>query len=125
MRSLRGVAGVLGAGLIAACATTGSTLGSGVGDRTIERRPFYAGRVPSTASPRALGFLPVTYQRGASQPGITVALMEADGEAIRIGAEGVLARRTPMKVSAMGATALVAEARCVAFIPFSDDCRNT
>ena len=70
MRSLRGVTGVLSAGLIAACATTGSTLGSGVGDSYIEHPPFYAGR-PLGASPaRAIGFLPVAYQRGASQPAL-------------------------------------------------------
>lgn len=70
MRSLRGVTGVLSAGLIAACATTGSTLGSGVGDRYIEHPPFYAGRPPGSPPAQAIGFLPVAYQRGASQPAI-------------------------------------------------------
>ncbi len=69
MPLLRGVAGVVAAGLIAACATTGSTLGSGVGDRFIEHPPFYAGAEPASFV-RPVGFLPVVYQRGASQPDI-------------------------------------------------------
>lgn len=40
---------------------------------------------------------------------ITGALVGPDGKAQRIGAEGMLARRTPMKVSALGATALVTD----------------
>lgn len=67
MTFLRGVAGVLSPGLLAACATTGSTLGSGVGDSYIERPPYYAGRGSAGAS---VGVLPVDYQRGASQPEI-------------------------------------------------------
>lgn len=63
---------------LSSCATTGSTLGSGVGDRFIEHPPFYAGaeaergsaNEPSGASPAAIGYLPVTYQQGASQPSI-------------------------------------------------------
>lgn len=70
MRSLRGAAGVVSAGFIAACATTGSTLGSGVGDSYIEHPPFYAGRTPGSQPARAIGFLPVAFQRGASQPEI-------------------------------------------------------
>lgn len=70
MGSLRGITGVLSAGLIAACATTGSTLGSGVGDRYLERPPFYAGRTPAPPPSGAVGFLPVAYQRGASQPAL-------------------------------------------------------
>lgn len=70
MRSLRGFAGVLSAGLIAACATTGSTMGSGVGDSFIEHPPFYAGRAPAAGPAPAIGFPPVLYQRGASQPEI-------------------------------------------------------
>ena len=47
-----------------ACAT-GSTLGSGVGDKVLEQPPFYAGAVAADAAP--IGHLPVAYQRGATQ----------------------------------------------------------
>ncbi len=51
----------------AACATTGATLGSGVGDAYVEHPPYYAGRGAGAASAR-LGHLPIAYQRGAAQP---------------------------------------------------------
>lgn len=54
------------------CATTGSTLGSGVGDRYLARAPYYAG-VPAAqvaSEGRAVGHLPISFQSGASQPGI-------------------------------------------------------
>ncbi|MBX3147647.1 MAG: hypothetical protein KF785_12855 [Gemmatimonadales bacterium] len=52
--------------LIVSCATTGATLGSGVGDTYLERPPHYAGvGLPDPVRP--LGYLPVSYQRGASQ----------------------------------------------------------
>ena len=48
------------------CATTGATLGSGVGDRQLRRPPYHAGSgVPSAALPIAR--LPIAYQRGAGQ----------------------------------------------------------
>lgn len=54
-----------------ACATTGSTLGSGVGDTLLEHPPFYAGADVSTPADGTLtGYLPVAYQRGASQPAL-------------------------------------------------------
>src|SRR5690606_21685431 len=67
---------------LAACATTGATLGSGVGDRFLEHPPFYAGAslaVLDRAAP--LGNLPVAYQRGASQapvfdPSLSVAMQQ-------------------------------------------------
>jgi len=50
---------------VAACAT-GSTFGSGVGDRLLEHPPYYAGaRVIADAE--SIGHLPITYQRGGSQ----------------------------------------------------------
>jgi hypothetical protein len=50
---------------LAACATTGSTLGSGVGDRMIDDPPYYAG---TKAAPSGrIVHLPISYQRGASQ----------------------------------------------------------
>ncbi|MHB1327922.1 MAG: hypothetical protein ACYC2K_06940 [Gemmatimonadales bacterium] len=51
--------------LLASCATTGATLGSGVGDVFLERPPHYAGRVSDPAV--RTGYLPVVYQRGGSQ----------------------------------------------------------
>jgi len=48
-----------------ACAT-GSTLRSGVGDRVLEHPPYYAGARPA-GDTGAIGHLPVTYQRGATQ----------------------------------------------------------
>lgn len=50
--------------LTAACATTGATYKSGVGDRFLEHPPWYAG--PQVAPTRIVN-LPVLYQRGASQ----------------------------------------------------------
>ena len=49
---------------VAGCA--GATIGSGVGDRYLEHPPWYAGSgVPPGAAVR---HLPVSYQRGGSQP---------------------------------------------------------
>lgn len=51
------------------CATAGSTFSSGVGDRYLEHPPWYAGReVVVTESGGRMGHLPVTFQRGATQP---------------------------------------------------------
>ena len=51
----------------AACATTGATFRSGVGDRFLEHPPYYAGdAAPGDAN--AIALLPVHYQKGASQP---------------------------------------------------------
>lgn len=54
------------AAIQAACATTGATFGSGVGDRQLEHPPYYAGSVMNPGAPR-IARLPITYQRGASQ----------------------------------------------------------
>lgn len=51
--------------LLPACATTGSTYKSGVGDRFLEHPPYYAGSTPAGTTP--LGHLPIVYQRGGSQ----------------------------------------------------------
>lgn len=48
------------------CATTGSTLGAGVGDRTFDGPPYYNGsRALALAGPVA--HFPITYQKGAGQ----------------------------------------------------------
>jgi hypothetical protein len=52
--------------LLTACATTGSTFRSGVGDRQLEHPPYYAG-VTATVDSSRLARYPVLYQRGASQ----------------------------------------------------------
>lgn len=55
--------------LSTACATTGSTFRSGVGDRQLEHPPYYAGAVVSVGAAR-IAWYPVTYQRGAAQAAI-------------------------------------------------------
>jgi hypothetical protein len=58
--------------LAAACATTGATFRSGVGDAFPEHPPYYAG-APATevaADTARIGHLPVVYQRGASQAAV-------------------------------------------------------
>lgn len=60
------IIGMLIAGiLLGACATTGSTLGSGVGDRQLEHPPYYAGAVPPANI--TLARYAVAFERGASQ----------------------------------------------------------
>jgi hypothetical protein len=56
--------------LLTGCATTGATVGSGVGDSMLEHPPYYAGVAANAAAPagRRIGRLPIGYQRGASQP---------------------------------------------------------
>jgi hypothetical protein len=71
-RSIRG-AGVailaLTAALTAGCASAGATLGSGVSERLVEEAPYYTGRRSDVAG-AAIAYLPVVYQRGASQEAI-------------------------------------------------------
>ena len=57
----------LAAALVAASACAGATYGSGVGDRYLEQPPWEAGRgvVPEG---QVVAWLPIGYQRGASQP---------------------------------------------------------
>ena len=50
-----------------ACASTGATFRSGVGDRFLEHPPYYAGAAASSGA-SAIAMFPVHYQRGASQP---------------------------------------------------------
>lgn len=70
--SVRGAFVMVAAGLVSlsstACATTGATFGSGVGDAFLEHPPFYAGaKAGETDLTATVGHLPVVYQRGASQ----------------------------------------------------------
>jgi hypothetical protein len=57
-----------------ACATTGATLNSGVGDKMLEHPPWFAGRNDPVGS-QAIGHFPVAYQRGAGQS----VIFEPDG----------------------------------------------
>lgn len=52
--------------LAAACATTGSTLDSGVGDRLLEHPPYAAGHGSPGGAAR-IAHVPIAYQRGGSQ----------------------------------------------------------
>ena len=75
MRDLRSSRRTLIAGevllwaMTAACTSTGATFRSGVGDSFPEHAPYYAGVPASTAgaSPARIGYLPIVFQRGASQ----------------------------------------------------------
>jgi hypothetical protein len=49
-----------------ACAMTGATFNSGVGDKMLVHPPWFAGRNDPVSSP-AIGHFPIAYQRGATQ----------------------------------------------------------
>lgn len=66
---------------LSACATTGATLGSGVGDRFLDEPPYYAGEAPG-AGP--IAHLPVAYQPGAAQPAIFDPSAAADAPVARL-----------------------------------------
>jgi hypothetical protein len=55
-----------------ACATTGATLGSGVGDSYLDQPPWVAGASLSLVGRDTgrIGHLPIAFQRGAAQPAI-------------------------------------------------------
>jgi hypothetical protein len=61
---------LLAAVMVSACATTGSTFNSGVGDAFPDHPPYYSGSSPAAIArdTTPIGHLPVTYQRGAAQP---------------------------------------------------------
>ena len=63
---MRSLFALLSVAILTACATTGATFGSGVGDRQLEHPPYYAGSVSHSGVTRVARF-PVMYQRGASQ----------------------------------------------------------
>lgn len=63
-----GLAMGLGLGSVG-CATTGATLGSGVGDARLDGPPYYSGRrLTVEEQGAALGHFPIAYQRGATNP---------------------------------------------------------
>lgn len=56
---------------LGACATTGSTFRSGVGDRQLEHPPYYAGQaIGALATAPRIAAFPIEFQRGASQADI-------------------------------------------------------
>ena len=63
------VAPALAALLLAACATTGATFRSGVGDSFPEHPPYYAGAAVAQVAHDTgrIGHLPIAFQRGAAQ----------------------------------------------------------
>lgn len=56
--------------LTTACATTGATFRSGVGDSYHDAPPYRAGTAIGATAGSRIALLPVAYQRGASQPDI-------------------------------------------------------
>lgn len=89
--------------LLAARATTGATLGSGIGDRFLEHPPYYAGSAADSGA-RVI-VLPVHFQRGASQSpifdppsgaGSSVAALLSDMNAVL---DSLAAERSLMKAS--------------------------
>lgn len=82
-RVLRGLLfGALPSLVLCACASTGVTFRSGVGDTFLEHPPYYAGAdLRSTAETIRTGHLPIAYQRGAAHapifdPSVTGAMAE-------------------------------------------------
>lgn len=67
--------------LLPACATTGATFGSGVGDRLLEHPPYYAG---DGAPAGPVAHLPVAYQAGAAQPAFLDPSAAADAPVARL-----------------------------------------
>jgi hypothetical protein len=51
---------------LSACASTGATFRSGVGDAFLREAPYYAGAGVSDVG--TIAYLPITFQRGATQP---------------------------------------------------------
>lgn len=69
MFSLKAVSAMVLLAIVTACASTGATFGSGVGDALVEHPPYYAGaRMAQVGRDTTrIGHLPVAYQAGAAQ----------------------------------------------------------
>jgi hypothetical protein len=85
----------------AACASTGSTVGAGVGERMLQRPPYYAGPALSDG-PGAVGHFPIRYQRGATHDGMF------DPEGGTGSAVAALLGEMNAFLDSLGATAVVA-----------------
>jgi hypothetical protein len=72
IRSARRPSALLLATFAVACAGTGTTYRSGVGDTYLDHAPWYAGAraIPAAGLAGGIGHLPITFQRGATQPDI-------------------------------------------------------
>ena len=72
MTNIRLGTSALALAALTACASTGATFRSGVGDSFPEHPPFYAGKSTAEVAgdPARIGHLPVAYQRGATQAAI-------------------------------------------------------
>lgn len=99
--------------LAAACATTGATFGSGVGDRILNDPPYYAGAAAggSAGDSARVGHLPVGYQRGGSQAPI---FDPAGGAGTPVGA---LLAEMNAYLDSLGVTTRIAAARALAGTP--------
>ena len=75
-RRARSRVAALAALVLSVSACAGATVGSGVGERMLDEPPYYAGRLLPVAE-RAIGVMPIGYQRGAAQP----AIFEPQGDA--------------------------------------------
>ena len=53
---------------LGACATTGSTYRSGVGDKLLKHPPYYAGATPQSTDTGRIAHFPIAYQAGSTQP---------------------------------------------------------
>jgi hypothetical protein len=71
-RTLFAGALLFAASTMTACASTGATFRSGVGDTFPEHPPYYAGLSAGAVAtePARIGYLPIVFQRGASQAAI-------------------------------------------------------
>jgi hypothetical protein len=67
MTKISTASAALAALLFTGCATTGATWRSGVADTFFDAPPYYAGAGVIQRGP--IGHLPITFQRGATQPG--------------------------------------------------------
>src|SRR5688500_5767660 len=68
LRAGRPAAALLSLLVATAGATTGATFRSGVGDRFLERPPFYAGADLSPGGGLPAAHFPIAWQRGSTQP---------------------------------------------------------
>lgn len=66
--------------VLGACASTGATFRSGVGDAFLERAPYYAGASTASLGAGKVAHLPVGFQRGAAQSPIFEPANDAGSE---------------------------------------------
>lgn len=96
--------------MTSACASTGATFRSGVGDAYLEHPPYYAGARAGAEGAARVGHLPVAFQRGASQPAVFDP-RAGDGSATAQFAEELTAY-----LDSLGASARLVEGRKVSAV---------